>query len=72
MAGQSGNKNKKYGRNKVSAGVYEAQGRKRKNKTRRLLTLLRKQPTNQQIVKALDNLNISETRINQVIASSKK
>lgn len=66
MAGKE-NKNKKYGRNAVKCKVYATQGRREKNKKRRLLTLLVKQPHNEQLQVALDKLNVSEQVINEHI-----
>lgn len=58
---------KKGGRNKASCLQYSNEDRKRKNKKRRLLALLRKQPNNQSIIKALDKLNVSGTLMEQTI-----
>ena len=64
---QKTNKNRKYGRNSTYCQVYQLNDTRRKNKKRRLLTLLHTQPRNEQLVVALDKLNVSETRINQAI-----
>jgi hypothetical protein len=49
---QSGG-SKKIGRNKIKCNAYRAEGRREKNKKRKLLKLLKTQPNNQQIVNAL-------------------